>query len=106
MVLGASAPQCLGLDACGTLRSSLVQSLCASVLQRPRCTKASTPWCLGALAVQALPDIGGFVPRCSIAAASRCVGILGASRPFEPCAAAPSVPRCPRASVPQCFDAL
>ncbi|MGH0155776.1 UNVERIFIED_CONTAM: hypothetical protein FKN15_030134 [Acipenser sinensis] len=71
------------------------------------------PQRLGALSVQALPNIGDFTPQCSIALVPRCFGILGALRAtrlgaswfFEACAAMPSVPRCPRALVPWCFDA-
>ncbi|MGH0148356.1 UNVERIFIED_CONTAM: hypothetical protein FKN15_047521 [Acipenser sinensis] len=58
-VLSASEPRC---------RSASVPS--------PRCTKASTPLCLDALCVQVLPDISGFMPRCSITLVHRCFGIL------------------------------
>ncbi|MGH0128651.1 UNVERIFIED_CONTAM: hypothetical protein FKN15_035729 [Acipenser sinensis] len=74
-VLGASAPQCLGLDVHGTLRSSVPQ--CFSTLG------ALKPRCLGALSVQVLPNIGGFVSWCSIASLSRCLDILGPLIPLK-----------------------
>ncbi|MGH0125439.1 UNVERIFIED_CONTAM: hypothetical protein FKN15_045359 [Acipenser sinensis] len=46
LVLGASAPPCLGLDARGTLRSSMPQSLgshCTSVLRHPLCLESYMP---------------------------------------------------------------
>ncbi|MGH0133638.1 UNVERIFIED_CONTAM: hypothetical protein FKN15_056141 [Acipenser sinensis] len=41
---------------------------------------AQKPRCLGALDVQALPDIGGCMPLCSIASVPQCFSILSASR--------------------------
>ncbi|MGH0163285.1 UNVERIFIED_CONTAM: hypothetical protein FKN15_064843 [Acipenser sinensis] len=86
--LSASAPQCLGLDTCGTPWSSVPQSL----------------------SVQVLPNIGGFMPRSLKDYTPR---HFDASRLFRACAVAPLVPRCPRALVPlcledmpRCFDAL
>ncbi|MGH0128650.1 UNVERIFIED_CONTAM: hypothetical protein FKN15_035728 [Acipenser sinensis] len=44
---------------------------------------ALKPRCLGALSVQVLPNIGGFVSWCSIASLSRCLDILGPLIPLK-----------------------
>ncbi|MGH0137785.1 UNVERIFIED_CONTAM: hypothetical protein FKN15_025204 [Acipenser sinensis] len=125
LVLSALAPQSLGLDACGTLKSSVPQNLRALVLLCPRCTKALKPWCLGALDVQVLLDIGDFVPWCSIASVPQCFVTLGVSRtipsvlsclegflsPVHHCPQCLSTsvlqhPQCLKDSMPRSFDAF
>ncbi|MGH0173357.1 UNVERIFIED_CONTAM: hypothetical protein FKN15_064662 [Acipenser sinensis] len=75
-VLGASAPLCLGLNTRSTLGSSVPQSLNSlgtSVLRHRRCLESYTPW------------------------------LFDTSRPFEPCASAPSVASCPDTPQPGCL---
>ncbi|MGH0122520.1 UNVERIFIED_CONTAM: hypothetical protein FKN15_049334 [Acipenser sinensis] len=74
LVLGASAPQCLDLDACGTLGSSVLQSLSASppsvhkslddsVPQRPWYSSASRHQWLHAPVLYSLGASASLVPR-------------------------------------------
>ncbi|MGH0126073.1 UNVERIFIED_CONTAM: hypothetical protein FKN15_016288 [Acipenser sinensis] len=89
LVLGASAPPCLGLNAHGTLRSSVTQSLDASVLRRlesympqrfdalrpfescalaplvPCCPRASVSLRFDALGALWTPPLGASMPRVS-----------------------------------------
>ncbi|MGH0141896.1 UNVERIFIED_CONTAM: hypothetical protein FKN15_002501 [Acipenser sinensis] len=110
---GASAPQCLRLDTCGTLGSSVPRCLRSSVSQLPQCATASTPQCL--------PDIGGFVPRCSIASVLQhplCLesytswsfdalsGTFGATLPQSLSTQVLRCPKCLEDSTPLRFDAL